>query len=91
MNMLYDSDAFVVVYVNANAPQVPDPEDTTPKRDGFEIVDKRVNKSVYLDGAWAQAFQAVINHWQANTPDQEEVEATLHSYCELAQNPLVIH
>lgn len=89
MNLLYDSDAFVVVYVNAA--DNPDELDPPPKRDGFEIVDKRSNKSVYLDGRWAAAFQAVINHWQQDTPEQAEVEATLDSYCELAQNPLVIH
>jgi hypothetical protein len=84
MQMLYDSDDFVVVYVNATG-------DEEAKRDGFEIVDKRVNKEVYLDGPWATAFQAQINRWQENTPSQEEVEAILHSYCELAQIPLVVH
>jgi nucleoside-triphosphatase THEP1 len=80
MQMLYDSDAFVVVGIAA-----------TEERYGFEIVDKRVNKEVYLDGHWAGIFQAQIDRWQANTPTQEEVENILDSYCELAQNPLVVH
>jgi len=90
MQMLYDSDSFVVVHMQANeategesAPGI--------ARHGFEIVDKRSNKEVYLDGTWADAFQRQINAWQANTPTQEEVEETLDGYAELAQNPLVMH
>ena len=90
MQMLYDSDSFVVVHLQANAPSDGEAE---PKvaRHGFEIVDKRSNKEVYLDGSWAEAFQRQINAWQVNTPTQEEVEETLDGYAELAQNPLVMH
>jgi hypothetical protein len=84
MQMLYDSDAYVVVHVNAS------PDEDSP-RNGFEIVDKRTNKEVYLDGHWAEIFQAQINAWQLDTPEQDEVEAILESYCELAHYPLVIH
>jgi hypothetical protein len=90
MQMLYDSDAFVVVHLQANAPA----EGEKPPqvvRHGFEIVDKRSNKEVYLDGSWADTFQRQINAWQLHTPSQEEVESTLASYAGLAQNPLVIH
>lgn len=90
MQMLYDSDAFVVVHMQANAPDDGEPEPGIV-RHGFEIVDKRSNKEVYLDGSWADAFQRQIQAWQANTPTQEEVEETLDGYAELAQNPLVMH
>lgn len=90
MQMLYDSDAFVVVHMQANATV---DGDASPAlvRHGFEIVDKRANKEVYLDGSWAEMFQRQINAWQLNTPTQEEVEATLGGYAALAQNPLVMH
>lgn len=84
MQMIYDSDAFVVVAMNAN-------DEDEPRRNGFEIVDKRVNKEVYLDGPWAQVFADQVHRWQELTPEQEEVEAILDSYCELAQYPLVMH
>jgi hypothetical protein len=90
MQMLYDSDTFVVVHMVANAP----PEGKKqpwPPRHGFEIVDKRSNKEVYLDGDWAAAFQRQINAWQINVPTAAEVEETLGGYAELAQNPLVMH
>src|SRR6478752_6052138 len=90
MQMLYDSDAFVVVHMQANEPAEGEPAPRIA-RHGFEIVDKRSNKEVYLDGSWAEAFQRQINAWQLNTPTQEEVESTLDGYAELAQNPLVIH
>ena len=60
-------------------------------RHGFEIVDKRSGKEVYLDGSWAELFQQHIVAWQVNTPTQEEVEDTLEQYAELAQNPVVVH
>ncbi len=60
-------------------------------RHGFEIVDKRTGKEVYLDGSWAELFQQHIMAWQVNTPTQEEVEDTLSQYAELAQNPVVVH
>jgi hypothetical protein len=94
MHMLYDSDAFAVVHILANAPadgtaelaggpQIP--------RHGFEIVDKRSGKEVYLDGSWAEMFQVQINAWQQSTPSQEEVENTLEGYASLAQMPVVMH
>lgn len=67
----------------ASAPQMP--------RHGFEIVDKRTGKEVYLDGSWAELFQQQIQAWQTHTPTQEEVEDTLEGYATLAQNPVVVH
>ncbi len=60
-------------------------------RHGFEIVDKRNGKEVYLDGSWAELFQQQISAWQLKTPTQEEVEDKLEQYAELAQNPVVLH
>jgi len=92
MQMLYDSESFVVVHVlpheddEAAAPNPP-----VFARHGFEIVDKRSGKEVYLDGSWAEMFQRQIMAWQRETPTQEEVEDTLEGYAELAQNPVLMH
>lgn len=106
MQMLYDSDSFVVVHMQvdavedaASAPTSSAADITVAgavkvpvlSRNGFEIVDKRSGKEVYLDGSWAELFQQQINAWQANTPTQEEVEDTLDCYAELAHNPVVLH
>ncbi len=103
MHTLYDSDTFSVTHMLANAPdeaaraQMALDEAAQKKpvhtmlRHGFEIVDKRAGKEVYLDGSWAELFQQQIAAWQVNTPTQEEVEDTLESYAGLAQNPVVVH
>jgi Protein of unknown function (DUF3567) len=103
MHMLYDSDSFVVVHMKVDAQDAGASEANAPgtdiggvkapvlARDGFEIVDKRSGKEVYLDGSWAELFQQQINAWQAKTPTQEEVEDTLDRYSELAHNPVVLH
>ena len=102
MHMLYDSDTYSVTHMLANAgpDAAPGAEGKavalvqpvlTLARHGFEIVDKRTNKEVYLDGSWAELFQLHISAWQQNTPTQEEVEDTLEQYAELAQNPVVVH
>ena len=93
MNLLYESETFAVMHMLANAPG--DMASATPKptleRHGFEIVDKRSGKEVYLDGSWAEMFQQQIQAWQRHTPTQEEVEDTLEGYTGLAQQPVVVH
>jgi hypothetical protein len=103
MHTLYDSETFSVTHMLANAPDeethaqlLRDAADAvtaapTLARHGFEIVDKRVGKEVYLDGSWAELFQQQITAWQVKTPTQEEVEDTLDSYSSLAQNPVIVH
>lgn len=102
MHTLYDSDTFSVTHMLANAVSVDLPEETlkdgeqallVPQlaRHGFEIIDKRSGKEVYLDGSWAELFQQQIAAWQSKTPTQQEVEETLERYAELAQNPVLVH
>lgn len=93
MNTLYDSESFAVVHLQPDALEGTDVPAGTPvlARHGFEIVDKRSGKEVYLDGLWAEMFQQRISAWQENTPTQEEVEDTLEGYATLAQNPVVLH
>lgn len=94
MHMLYDSDAFAVVHILANAPaegEAASDEGPQIPRHGFEIVDKRSGKEVYLDGSWAEMFQIQITAWQKDMPSQEEVEDTLEGYATLAQMPVVMH
>ena len=97
MHTLYDSDTYSVTHMLANAVvteagvAAPTPAIPVLARHGFEIVDKRSGKEVYLDGSWAELFQMHISAWQLKTPTQEEVEDTLEQYAELAQNPVVMH
>ena len=102
MHTLYDSETYSVTHMLANAVAADVPSDSLKEgqqllivpqlvRHGFEIIDKRSNKEVYLDGSWAELFQQHISAWQRKTPTQEEVEDTLEQYAELAQNPVLVH
>ena len=91
MHMLYDSDSFAVVQMSATLPEAAVGEPTPLLRQGFEIVDKRHGKEVYLDGSWAEVFQERLNLWRDKAPTQEEVESTLEGYAALAQTPLALH
>ena len=105
MHMLYDSESFTVTHMLANATELAalaaqaqaQAGDASPQtlatlaRHGFEIIDKRVGREVYLDGSWAEMFQQQIQAWQREAPTQEEVEDTLDRYTGLAQNPVVVH
>jgi hypothetical protein len=96
MHMLYDSDSFAVMQIQANAESADANASAVPAqpqlaRNGFEIVDKRSGKEVYLDGSWAELFQQRLNGWQQKTPTEEEIEEILESYAELAQMPVVMH
>ena len=101
MQMIYDSDTFVVLHLTPELPLSTDgvtvttPTVTEPlrylQRQGFEIVDKRTGKELYLDGTWAEMFHQQIQAWQTNNPTEEEVEATLDRYTGLAQQPVIVH
>lgn len=93
MQLLYDSETFVVVQIHANAPEASAPPPLVPQmaRHGFEIVDKRSGKEVYLDGSWAEMFKLRLSAWEKDTPTREEVEDTLEGYSGLATTPVALH
>jgi hypothetical protein len=95
MQTIYLSDSFVVVHLLADTQpadeRTVEPPGPVLARHGFEIVDKRHNREVYLDGAWADMFARQIQAWQRTAPTQEEVESTLEGYAVLAQTPLYLH
>ena len=92
MQMLYDSEAFVVLHMVADEPTPPGtPQSMQAVRHGFEIVDKRHGKEVFLEGSWARLFEESLQRWRENAPTQAEIEATLEGYAQLAHTPVVLH
>jgi hypothetical protein len=93
MDMLYNSETYSVMHLQVQDDALVSIRPDVPAlaRHGFEIVDKRSGKELFLEGSWAEQFQAHLRAWQENAPTQEEVEDTLAGYAELAQNPVVVH
>ncbi len=98
MRTLYDSESYSVLHLKSElaldaqaAAQMQGRQHLALARHGFEIVDKRAGRLVYLDGSWAELFQQQISEWQANSPTQEEVEETLEHYAGLAHTPIHLH
>ena len=53
MMTLYDSESFAVVHLMHDAVGADLDGDQTLVTHGFEILDKRTGKGIYLDGTWA--------------------------------------
>ena len=87
MEAIYLSESFVVVQLQPGAEDQP-PVDL---RRGFEIVDRRSNREVYLDGAWAELFARQIEDWRERSAPRDEVEAMLEGYTQLSQAKLALH
>ena len=94
MHMLYNSDQFVVVQIDAPAVDTTPPDAQAQEgssRTGFEIVDKTARKGIYIEGAVAQRFRQGIEQLMEGGPNQEALEDFFAGFTALAQQPLVMH
>lgn len=90
MQMLYNSDSYVVVQIEVPADEAA-PERT---RGGFEIVDKFSRKEIFIEGALAERFQRGVQELAelaGNSPDAERIDAFIADFTEGAQHPVVVH
>jgi hypothetical protein len=87
MQMLYNSDNFVVVQFD-----MPSADDGGLVRGGYEIVDKHARKEIFIEGALAESFkegvQALIEEPQSSPDAFDEF---IGRYTEFAQQPLTLH
>jgi Protein of unknown function (DUF3567) len=88
MLMLYNSDSFAVVQFDLGGDTA---GSNTPRRGGYEIVDKFARKEIFLDGNAAQQFKAAIDALAETSPSEEEFDELIGRYTALAQQPLVLH
>ncbi len=88
MLMLYNSDSFAVVQFDLGDAGA---ADATPRRGGYEIVDKFARKEIFLDGAAALQFKAAVDALVQTGPSEEELDELIGRYTSLAQQPLVLH
>lgn len=90
MQMLYNSDSFVVVQFLAPADQAGG-TDTPAAQGGFEIVDKLAGKEIYLQGAVADHFQRGVKALVQAGPSEEKLDEFIAGFTVLAQQPVVLH
>jgi hypothetical protein len=90
MQMLYNSDSFVVVQFDLPSGQA-DAADLS--RGGYEIVDKHTRKEIFIEGAVAERFkqgvQALVD--AEGGASQDDLDDYIGSYTQLAQHPVVLH
>jgi hypothetical protein len=90
MQMLYNSDSFVVVQFDV--PTARDGEASA--RGGYEIVDKFARKEIFLEGALAQRFQQGVQALAQDSPqgiNPEAMDDYIAGFTALAQTPLTLH
>jgi hypothetical protein len=86
MQLLYNSESYVVVQFD-----VPAPGPGTPGRGGFEIVDKFARKEIFLEGLLAERFAAGVQALVASGPSEEAVDDYIAGFTVLAQQPVLMH
>ena len=87
MQMLYNSDNFVVV-----AFELPSVNgEPAMGRGGYEIVDKFARKEIYIEGALAQHFQQGVQALVEQGPSEEALDEFIGGFTVMAQQPLVMH
>ena len=89
MQMLYNSDSFVVV-----AFEIPVEEGASqPPRGGYEIVDKFARKEIFIEGAVAESFklgvQALIDG--QGGANEDALDDFIGGFTQLAQHPVIVH
>lgn len=92
MQMLYNSDSFVVLQFEvpvAGAPEAPD--GPVLARGGYEIVDKLARKEIFLEGLMAESFKTGVQAIADGDPSPEAFDAFIGRYSALAQQPVVAH
>ena len=88
MQMVYNSDSFVVV--KFDVPADPATQDT-PARAGFEIVDKFAGREIYIEGAVAEGFKLGVEALSESNPTPEALDEFIAGYTALAQQPVALH
>ena len=92
MNMLYNSDNFVVVQFDVpSAPRADAGAPGAATRGGYEIVDKFARKGIFIAGAVAQSFHDGVQALMEKGPTEEALDEYIAGYTTLAQQPMHLH
>jgi len=95
MQMLYNSDSFVVVQFDIAGPAGDDVRLTSGEEalthGGYEIVDKFARKEIFIQGALAESFKEGVEALIQTEPSEEEMDDYIERFASLMQQPVVLH
>ena len=92
MQMLYNSDSFVVVrFEMSPEPKDGDQGSAVSVQGAFDIVDKLARKEILIVGALAAKFQQGVQALSATQPTPEQLDNYIAGFAEMAQHPLTLH
>lgn len=91
MQMLYNSDSFAVVQFDVPGQPAAADAPARPGRSGYEIVDKLARREIFIEGGIAERFREGVQALAERESDAEAFDAYIAGYCELAQQPLLMH
>jgi hypothetical protein len=86
MQMIYNSENFVVVQMD-----MPAPEGSAAQRGGYEIVDKFARKEIFIEGAVAESFKRGVQEIVDKGPSEERLDEFIGRFAALAQQPVALH
>ena len=87
MQMLYNSDSYVVVQFDVPSSET----EALPQRGGFEIVDKFARKEIFIEGAIADSFRRGVQALVQQGPNEEAIDEFIAGFTALAQQPVILH
>ena len=94
MQMLYNSDSFVVVQFDmtgdASASASRAGADVLT-HGGYEIVDKFARKEIFIQGALAESFKQGVEALIKTEPSEEEIDDYIERFTSLMQQPVILH
>lgn len=88
MQMLYNSDSFVVVRFDVAGEEA---SEGRTGRGGYEIVDKLARREIYIEGALAESFKQGVQALAESNSGEEALDEFIGRYCALAQHPVTLH
>ena len=93
MQMLYNSDSYVVVQIDvpSDTEALSQFGDDALTRGGYEIVDKFARKEIFIEGALAQSFKEGVEALIETLPSEEEIDDYISRYAPLMRHPVVMH
>jgi hypothetical protein len=96
MQLLYNSDSYVVVQFDVPAPASTstapaDVGEPALSRGGFEIVDKFARKEIFIEGALAERFKQGVQTLVEAGPTEDQLDEFIATFTEAAQQPVVLH